>query len=239
MYEGRKYYFGNIAWTGNYLHSTATLNKILDISKGDIYNRDLLEKRTSFNPKGADVSSLYMDDGYLFFHVDPVEVAIVGDSIDIEMRITEGDQATLDKIIISGNERTSDHVIRRELSTVPGQKFRRSDLIRTQQQLGSMGFFNPQKINPDVRPNPSAGTVDIEWKLEEQSNDQVQLSGGWGGYYGFVGTVGLAFNNFSLRNIPHFSRWRPLPVGDCQKLSLNVKANGRSFQSYSFSFTEP
>ncbi len=239
MYEGKKYYFGNINWTGNFIHSTATLNKILDINKGDIYNRDLLDKRTSFNPKGPDISSLYMDDGYLFFHVEPVEVAIVGDTIDIEMRISEGDQATLDKIIISGNERTRDHVIRRELSTVPGQKFRRSDLIRTQQQLGSMGFFNPQKINPDVRPNPSAGTVDIEWKLEEQSNDQVQLSGGWGGAFGFVGTVGLAFNNFSMRNIPHFDRWRPLPVGDGQKLSLNVQANGRSFQSYSFSFTEP
>jgi outer membrane protein insertion porin family len=239
VYEGRKYYFGDITWTGNYLHTSATLNKILDINKGDVYNRELLEKRTTFNPKGPDVSSLYMDDGYLFFHVDDVEVAIDGDSIDIEMRIFEGDQATLDRIIISGNERTSDHVIRRELSTIPGQKFRRSDLIRTQQQLGSMGFFNPQKINPDVRPNPAAGTVDIEWKLEEQSNDQVQLSGGWGGFYGFVGTVGLSFGNFSLRNIPHFNRWRPLPVGDGQKLNLNVQANGRSFQSYSFSFTEP
>jgi outer membrane protein insertion porin family len=239
IYEGRKYFFGDITWTGNYLHSKATLNKILDINRGDVYNQELLEKRTSFNPKGPDISSLYMDDGYLFFRVDPVEVAIVGDTIDIEMRMFEGDQATLDKVIISGNERTSDHVIRRELSTIPGQKFRRSDLIRTQQQLGAMGFFNPQKINPDVRPNPTAGTVDIEWKLEEQSNDQVQLSGGWGGYYGFVGTVGLTFNNFSLRNIPHFDRWRPLPVGDGQKLSLNVQANGKSFQSYNFSFTEP
>lgn len=239
VYEGKKYYFGNITWTGNYLHSSATLNKILDINKGDIYNRDLLDKRLSFNPKGADVSSLYMDDGYLFFHPEPVEVAIVGDSIDMEIRLTEGDQATYDKIIISGNERTSDHVIRRELSTFPGQKFRRSDLIRTQQQLGAMGFFNAQKINPDVRPNPAAGTVDVEWKLEEQSNDQVQLSGGWGGFYGFVGTVGLSFNNFSIRNIPHFDRWRPLPTGDGQKLSLNVQANGKSFQSYNFSFTEP
>ena len=239
VYEGRKYYFGDITWTGNYLHSAATLNKILDINKGDVYNRELMEKRKSFNPKGPDISSLYMDDGYLFFHVDDVEVAINNDTIDVEMRIFEGDQATLDKIIISGNERTSDHVIRRELSTIPGQKFRRSDLIRTQQMLGSMGFFNAQKINPDVRPNPSAGTVDIEWKLEEQSNDQVQLSGGWGGYYGFVGTVGLQFNNFSVRNIPHFDRWRPLPVGDGQKLNLNVQANGKQFQSYSFSFTEP
>jgi outer membrane protein insertion porin family len=239
VYEGKKYYFGDITWVGNYIHTSATLNKILDINRGDVYNLELLEKRTTFNPKGADISSLYMDDGYLFFQVEPVEVAIQGDSIDIEMRITEGDQAIYDRIIISGNERTSDHVIRRELSTMPGQKFRRSDLIRTQQQLGAMGFFNPQTINPVVSPNPGAGTVDIEWKLEEQSNDQVQLSGGWGGYYGFVGTVGLTFNNFSIRNIPHFNRWRPLPVGDGQRLSLNVQANGRSFQSYNFSFTEP
>lgn len=239
VYEGRKYYFGDISWTGNYLHSSATLNKILDINKGDVYNRDLLEKRKNFNPKGPDISSLYMDDGYLFFRVDDVEVAINGDSIDIEMRIFEGDQATLDRVTFSGNERTSDHVIRRELSTIPGQKFRRSDIIRTQQQLGSMGFFDPQKITPDVRPNPTAGTVDIDWKLVEQSNDQVQLSGGWGGFYGFVGTVGLQFNNFSARNIPNFKRWRPLPVGDGQKLNLNVQANGKQFQSYSFSFTEP
>ena len=239
VYEGKPYYFRKITWTGNYVHTTNTLNKILDINTGDVYNKELLEKRTSFNPKGADVSSLYMDDGYLFFDVDPVEVAIVGDSIDIEMRVFEGDQATIDRVIITGNERTSDHVIRRELSTVPGQKFRRSDIIRTQQLLSSMGFFNPQKIGQEIRPNMANGTVDIEWKLEEQSNDQIQLSGGWGGFYGFVGTVGLAFNNFSMRNIRHFDRWRPLPVGDGQKLAVNMQANGRSFQSYSFSFTEP
>lgn len=239
VYEGRKYYFRNIIWTGNYLHSSATLDKILDIKKGDVYNNDEIQKKTSFNPKGADISGLYMDDGYLFFRVTPVEVAIVGDSIDLEMRIFEGDQATLDQVTISGNERTSDHVIRRELSTVPGQKFRRSDIIRTQQMLSSMGYFNPQKIEPEVKPNPANSTVDIEWKLEEQSNDQIQLSGGWGGYYGFVGTVGLTFNNFSMRNVPHFDKWRPLPVGDGQRLSLQVQANGRAFQSYSVSFTEP
>lgn len=237
--EGRKYYFRNITWTGNFIHSAATLNKILDINKGDVYNNELLEKKTTFNPKGADISGLYMDDGYLFFRVVPVEVAVEGDSIDVEMRIFEGDQATIDQVIISGNERTSDHVIRRELSTIPGQKFRRSDLIRTQQQLSQMGFFNPQKIEQDVRPNPSDGTVDIEWKLEEQSNDQIELSGGWGGFYGFVGTLGVSFNNFSVRNIPHFDKWKPLPVGDGQRLSLRAQANGRSFQSYSFSFTEP
>ena len=239
VYEGRKYYFRNISWTGNYLHSSATLNKILDINKGDVYNNDLLVKKTSFNPKGADINGLYMDDGYLFFRVVPIEVAIAGDSIDIEMRIFEGDQATIDKVIISGNQRTSDHVIRRELNTVPGQKFRRSDIIRTQQMLSSMGYFNPQKIEQDIRPNPADGTVDIEWKLQEQSNDQVQLSGGWGGYYGFVGTVGLTFNNFSMRNVPHLDKWRPLPVGDGQRFSITAQANGKSFQSYNMSFTEP
>ena len=239
IYEGRKYYFRNIFWTGNYLHTSATLDKILDIKRGDVYNKDLIDKKTSFNPKGTDISGLYMDDGYLFFRVNAIEVAIVGDSIDLEMRIFEGDQATIDQVTISGNDRTSDHVIRRELSTVPGQKFRRSDIIRTQQMLSSMGYFNPQKIEQEIHPNPANSTVDIEWKLEEQSNDQIQLSGGWGGYYGFVGTVGLTFNNFSMRNVPHFDKWRPLPVGDGQRLSLQVQANGKAFQSYSISFTEP
>jgi outer membrane protein insertion porin family len=237
--EGNKYYFRNILWRGNYLYTAATLNKILDINKGDVYNNELLTKKTTFNPKGADISGLYMDDGYLFFQVVPVEVAVSGDSIDVEMRIHEGDQATIDEVIISGNDRTSDHVIRRELYTVPGTKFRRSDLIRTQQQLAQMGYFDPQKIEQDIRPNPTDGTVDIEWKLTEQSNDQIQLSGGWGGYYGFVGTLGVTFNNFSVRNIPHFDKWKPLPVGDGQRFSVSAQANGKSFQSYSMSFTEP
>jgi len=237
--EGRKYYFRNIIWTGNYLHSASTLNKILDIKKGDVYNKEMIERKTSFNPKGADISGLYMDDGYLFFHVEDVEVAVQNDSIDVEMRISEGDQATIDEVIISGNTRTSDHVVRRELSTVPGQKFRRSDIIRTQQQLSQMGYFNPQKIEQNIVPNPADGTVDIEWKLEEQSNDQIQLSGGWGGYYGFVGTLGVTFNNFSARNIPHFDKWKPLPVGDGQRLSVTAQSTGKSFQSYGLSFTEP
>ncbi|MGC4023284.1 MAG: POTRA domain-containing protein [Cyclobacteriaceae bacterium] len=238
--EGRKYYFRNITWTGNYLYTAATLNKVLDIKKGDVYSQEALDKKTTFNPKGgADISGLYMDDGYLFFRVTPVEVAVEGDSIDVEMRIFEGDQAIIDQVTISGNERTSEHVIRRELSTIPGQKFRRSDIIRTQQQLSQMGYFNAQKIEQDIRPNPANGTVNIGWKVEEQSNDQVQLSGGWGGYYGFVGTVGLTFNNFSMRNVPNFKKWRPLPVGDGQKLSIQAQANGKSFQSYSLSFSEP
>lgn len=237
--EGPKYYFRNIIWTGNYIHNDKTLNAILGIKKGDVYNREMISRKLTFNPKGADISGLYMDDGYLFFQINDVEVAVVGDSIDVEMRIREGEQATINEVTISGNDRTSDHVIRRELSTVPGQKFRRSDIIRTQQKLGQLGYFNPQTIGQNLQPNMANATVDVEWTVEEQSNDQIELSGGWGGAFGFVGTLGLTFNNFSLRNIPHPKKWRPLPVGDGQRLSLRVQANGRNFQNYSISFTEP
>ncbi len=237
--EGQKYYFRNIMWTGNYIYTDKQLSAVLGINKGDVYNKENYERKLQFNPKGMDISGLYMDDGYLFFRITPFEVAVNGDSIDVEMRIFEGEQATINEVTISGNNRTSDHVIRRELSTVPGQKFRRSDIIRTQQRIGQLGYFAPDKIGPNLVPNPANGTVDIEWQVEEQSNDQVELSGGWGGYYGFVGTLGLTFNNFSVRNIAKLENWKPLPVGDGQKLSLRVQANGRSFQSYSFSFTEP
>jgi outer membrane protein insertion porin family len=239
IHEGPKYYFRNIIWRGNYVYTDRQLNQVLAIQKGDVYNKELIDKKLQFNPKGMDISGLYMDDGYLFFRINPVEVAVAGDSIDVEMRIFEGEQATINEVTISGNDRTSDHVIRRELSTIPGQKFRRSDIIRTQQKLGQLGYFAADKIGQNLVPNPANGTVDIEWQVEEQSNDQVELSGGWGGYYGFVGTLGLTFNNFSMRNIPHFDKWRPLPVGDGQRLSLRAQANGRSFQSYSISFTEP
>ena len=237
--EGPKYYFRNIYWTGNYVYTDKTLNSVLGIKKGDVYNKDNIDKKLQFNPKGLDISGLYMDDGYLFFHINPVEVAVSGDSIDVEMRVTEGEQATINQITVSGNERTSDHVIIRELSTIPGQKFRRSDIIRTQQKLGQLGYFSPQKVSQNMMPNPANGTVDINWAVEEQSNDQIELSGGWGGYYGFVGTLGLSFNNFSVRNIPHLKNWKPLPGGDGQKMSIRAQANGRSYQSYSLSFTEP
>lgn len=239
LHEGPKYYFRNITWVGNYIHTDKTLNGILAVKKGDVYNREQIDNKLTFNPKGPDISGLYMDDGYLFFRVTPVEVAVVGDSIDIEMRISEGAQATLNEITITGNDRTNDHVIRRELRTVPGQKFRRSDIIYTQQRLGQLGYFNAQNISPNIVPNIANATADIEWQVEEQSNDQIELSGGWGGYFGFVGTLGLTFNNFSLRNVPKIKEWRPLPVGDGQRLSLKVTANGRSFQNYGISFTEP
>lgn len=239
IHEGPKYYFRNITWTGNYIHNDKTLNGILGVKKGDVYNREQIDNKLTFNPKGPDISGLYMDDGYLFFQVNPIEVAVEGDSIDIEMRIREGAQATLNEITITGNDRTNDHVIRRELRTLPGQKFRRSDIIYTQQRLGQLGYFNAQNIHPNIVPNMANATADIEWQVEEQSNDQIELSGGWGGYFGFVGTLGLTFNNFSLRNVPKIKDWRPLPVGDGQRLSLKVTANGRSFQNYGISFTEP
>ena len=237
--EGQRYYFRDIIWSGNYVYDDKTLAQVLGIDKGDVYDLETLNKRLQFNPTGNDVSALYMDNGYLFFNVQPVEVQIEDDSIDVEMRIFEGEQATISKILITGNDRTNDHVIRREIRTLPGQKFSRSDLIRTQRELSQLGYFDPEQIGINPIPNPAEGTVDIEYSLVEKPSDQIELSGGWGGFYGFVGTLGLVFNNFSLRNIPHFDKWRPLPVGDGQKLSLRVQANGRFFQSYSATFSEP
>ena len=237
--EGQRYYFRDILWSGNYVYDEQTLGRVLGINKGDVYDLENLNKRLNFNPNGNDVSALYMDNGYLFFNIQPVEVQIEDDSIDVEMRIFEGEQATISKVIITGNDRTNDHVIRREIRTMPGQKFNRSDLIRTQRELSQLGYFDPEQIGINPVPNPAEGTVDIEYSLVEKPSDQIELSGGWGGFYGFVGTLGLTFNNFSVRNIPHFDRWRPLPVGDGQKLSLRVQANGRFFQSYSATFSEP
>ena len=198
---GRKYYFRNIEWTGNYIYNEEVLNEVLAISKGDIYDTETLEKKITYNPKGSDVSSLYQDNGYLFSNIQPIEVGVIGDSVDIEMRVYEGAQATINKIFITGNDRTSDHVIRRELRTIPGQKYNRSELIRTQRELSQLGYFDPESINPVPVPNPQNETVDITWELAEKPSDQVELSGGWGGYFGFVGTVGLSFSNFSVKNI--------------------------------------
>lgn len=237
--EGNKYYFRNINWTGNHIHTADELNRILDIRKGDVYNQELMNSRLNFNPQGFDVSSLYMDDGYLFFSVTPVEVRIDGDSIDVEMRIFEGQQATINRIYISGNTKTNDHVLLREIRTLPGEKFSRADLIRTQREIGALGYFDPEQIGIVPQPNPADGTVDIHYSVVEKPSDQLQLSGGWGGYAGFVGTLGLAFNNFSLRNITNFKTWDPLPSGDGQRLSIRFQANGLQYQSYSLSFTEP
>jgi outer membrane protein insertion porin family len=237
--EGRKYYFRNITWAGNYIYNEKQLSRILNINKGDIYNMETLQKRLNYNPSGADISSLYLDDGYLFFSVDPVEVLVEGDSIDIEMRVHEGSQAMIENITISGNTKTHDHVILRELRTIPGQKFSRADLIRTQQALSQMGYFDPEQIGINPVPNPQTATVDIHYSVVEKPSDQIQLSGGWGGYFGFVGTLGLVFNNFSAKNITNFKTWSPLPAGDGQRLGINFQANGPTYQTGSFSFTEP
>jgi outer membrane protein insertion porin family len=237
--EGIKYYFRDIIWTGNFVYNEKALNEVLGIKKGDIYDMELVNKKLTFNPNGTDISALYMDFGYLAFSCRPVELRINGDSIDLEMRISEGKQFDISNIIIKGNDRTSDHVIRREIRTLPGQKFSRNDLIRTQRELAQLGYFDPEKIGINPIPNFQEGKVDIEYDLVEKPSDQVELSGGWGGYYGFVGTLGVVFNNFSIRNIPDFKKWRPLPVGDGQRLAVRAQANGRAFQSYSFSFSDP
>lgn len=235
--EGTRFYYRNITWSGNYLRKTKDLEAILSINKGDIYNPEELNKKINGIPQG-DVSSAYMDDGYLFFSCEPVEVAVEGDSIDIEMRIREGKQATINRIILNGNTKTSDHVVMRELLTKPGQKFSKTDLIETQQTLSRLGYFDPQKIEP--RPVPQAdGTVDIEYNVEEKPSDNIELSGGWGGLQGFVGTFGVVFNNFSARNISDFKKWKPLPAGDGQRVALRLQASGRFYQTYSLSFTEP
>jgi len=237
--EGDKYYFRNITWKGNYIYPTKLLDSILAIKKGDVYNNDLLQRKLSFNPAGLDISSLYLDNGYLFFSIDPAEILIEGDSIDIEMRIFEGEQALVNHIEVDGNTKTHDHVILREVRTYPGDKFSRADLIRSQRELAALNYFDNEKLGMNPVPNPATGKVDIGYTVAEKPNDQVELSGGWGGYYGFVGTVGLVFNNFSLRNIKHLKTWSPLPSGDGQRLSFRVQANGRSYQTYTVSFTEP
>ncbi len=237
--EGQRYYYRNITWNGNYLYDDAYLTRVLGISKGDVYNKEELDKRLNYNPTGIDVSALYQNDGYLFFNIDPVEVAVVGDSIDIEMRMTEGPQATINKVTVSGNTKTSDHVILREVRTLPGQKYSRDDLIRSRNELAALGYFDPENIGLNPIPNPAEGTVDINYSVVERPNDQISLSGGWGGPIGAVGTVGLTLNNFSTRKLFNLSEWRPIPSGDGQRLSLNVQANGKYYQSYSLSFTEP
>jgi len=236
--EGNQYYFRDIKWVGNTVHSTKVLNRILDIKKGEVYNKATLDSRLFMNQKGRDVSSLYLDDGYLFFQVNPVEVKIENDSIDFEMRVYEGKQARINRIIIVGNDKTNDHVIRREIRTLPGELFSRSDIIRTQRELMQLGYFNPETMGVNPKPNQENGTVDIEYVLEEKPSDQIELSGGWGGGR-VVGSLGVSFNNFSGRNFFKKGAWRPLPAGDGQRLSLRAQSSGLGYQAYSMSFTEP
>ena len=236
--EGEKYYFRNITWLGNTKYSSEVLGNVLQIKKGDVYDASYLQERLFVDPQSADVSSLYLDNGYLFFNLNPVEVLVENDSIDMEMRITEGRQATIRKVTISGNDRTNDHVVMRELRTRPGELFRRSDIQRSMRELQQLGYFEPTELGVNPKPNAETGTVDIEYTLVERSTSQLELQGGWGAGR-LVGTLGLNFNNFSARNMFNGSAWTPLPAGDGQTISLRAQSNGTFFQSYSASFTEP
>ncbi len=236
--EGHQYFFRNITWVGNIKYSSHVLDSILAIKKGDIYEQSALDERLFMNQNGHDISSLYMDDGYLFFSVTPVEVNVENDSIDLEMRIYEGKQARINKVTVVGNIKTNDRVIMREIRTKPGQLFSRADIIRTQRELAQLGYFDQEKLGVNPKPNPVDGTVDIEYTVEEKPSDQLELSGGYGANQ-LVGTLGLSFNNFSARNMFKKGAWTPLPSGDGQRLSLRAQTNGKYYQSYNASFTEP
>lgn len=236
--EGKQYYFRNINFVGNTKYTTEQLRRILDIEKGDIYNSQLLDERLNMSQTGLDISSLYMDDGYLFFQVNPVETSVVGDSIDLEIRIQEGQQATVNDIIIRGNTKTNEHVIRREIRTKPGELFSRTDIIRSQRELAMLGYFDPENMNIVPAPNPANGTVDITYEVAEKPSDQIELSGGWGGG-NFLLSLGLSFTNFSMQNFFNKEAWTPLPSGDGQRFSIRAQSNGAWYQNYSLSFTEP
>jgi outer membrane protein insertion porin family len=236
--EGNKYYFRDITWVGNTVYSSLFLSAILGIRPGDVYNLELLETNLQYNPMGFDVSSQYMNNGYLFFNATPVETYVGNDSIDLEIRIFEGKQARIRNVSVKGNTKTNDHVVIRELRTRPGQLFSREDVIRTTRELANLRYFDPQTITPNINPDPVDGTVDIEYEVEETSADQIELSGGWG-YGRVIGTLGLSFNNFSLKNFFKPESWKPIPSGDGQKLSLRFQTYGKDYLSWSVSFTEP
>jgi|TARA_B110000046_G_scaffold82459_1_gene90775 outer membrane protein insertion porin family len=236
--EGRQYFIRNIKWVGNTKFSTYTLKQIVSIDKGEIYNPTLIEQRLFMDPNGKDVSSMYMDDGYLFFQVTPVEVFVQNDSVDLEIRIYEGRQARINNVEARGNTKTNDHVVYRAIRTLPGNLFSRSDIMRSQRELSILGYFDPQAMNVVPKPNPENATVDMEYTVAEKPSDQIELSGGWGGGR-VVGSVGIRFTNFSLKNVFNFKEWRPLPSGDGQQLSLRFQTSGLYYSSLNFSFTEP
>ncbi|MEC8458108.1 MAG: outer membrane protein assembly factor BamA [Bacteroidota bacterium] len=236
--EGSRYYFGDISFIGNTKYETELLSSILRINRGDIYDSQELTERVSFDPNGNDVASIYLNNGYLFSQVVPIEKSVNNDTIDIEIRIQEGRQATIRKVSVSGNERTNDHVIYRELRTKPGDLFSKAMIQRTIRELSQLGYFDQQQIGVNPVPDPQTGTVDLEYSVVERSTSQLELQGGWGAGR-VVGTLGLNFNNFSARNIKNKKSWQPLPTGDGQTINIRAQSNGLYFQSYNASFTEP
>ncbi|KIA87351.1 outer membrane protein assembly factor [Flavobacterium sp. AED] len=238
--EGNKYYFGNIKFLGNTVYSDQLLSRILGVKKGETYNGVLLEKRIAdkSKPDGEDITNLYQNNGYLFSNINAVEVKTANDTIDFEIRVTEGPLAYFNKITVVGNDKTNDHVIYRELRTKPGEKYSKEELVRTIREIGQLGFFDPEAIDPKFKNVDSgAGTVDIEYNLVEKGSSQIELQGGYGGG-GFIGTLGLSFNNFSAKNLLNKEAYKPLPMGDGQKVSLRLQGS-TYFQTYSMSFSEP
>ncbi|RCH56524.1 outer membrane protein assembly factor BamA [Mucilaginibacter hurinus] len=240
VYEGPKYYFGDIRFSGNAKYSSEFLSRILRIKKGDVFSEEELSKRLSGpTPSNDDISSLYLNDGYLTYNADPVQTRIYNDTVDLDIRMYEGPQYTINRVSVKGNDVTNDKVVMREIRTKPGQKFNKELLIRSTRELSQLGSFDEQKTEP--RPtniNPADGTVDIIYNVVEKPSDQIELSGGFGGGQ-LVGTLGLSFNNFSLRNLFNLKAYRPLPKGDGQKLSLRGQSSGRTYQNFSFTFSEP
>lgn len=238
--EGNRYYFGDIDFVGNTVYTDRQLSQVLGIKKGETYNGVLLRERIADNskPDPNDVTSLYQNNGYLFSQINPVEVSAANDTINFEIRIIEGKETFLDHVTVSGNAKTNDHVIFRELRTRPGQKYNKSDIIRTIRELGQLGFFDAEQITPDVlNANPNEGTVDLAWNLVESGSSQIELQGGYGGG-GFIGTLGLSFNNFSIQNLFKGEAYQPVPMGDGQTFAVRLQAS-RTFRVYSLNFSEP
>ena len=236
--EGQKYYIRNITWVGNTVISSDDLNRLLGMKTGDVYNQKQLNKRLSEDEDA--VGNYYWNNGYLFYRLDPTEVNIVGDSIDLEMRISENQQAHISHVRIYGNDRLYEEVVRRELRTKPGDLFSKDALMRSAREIQSMGFFDPEKVNPDIQPNYEDGTVDINWALEQKSNDQVEFSLGWG-QTGVIGRISLKLNNFSMRNLFGKNKMHRgiMPIGDGEQLALSAQTNGSYYQSYSISYSSP
>jgi len=238
--EGEKYTFGNITFIGNTVYSNEQLSRLLRIKKGDTYNGVLLQKHIADNskPDGIDITNLYQNNGYLFSSINPVEVGAENNVIDMEIRIIEGKPAYFNNVTVVGNDKTNDHVIYRELRTRPGQLYSKANVVRTVRELGQLGFFDAQEISPNFNnPNPQEGTIDMEYSVKETGSSQIELQGGYGGG-GFIGTLGLSFNNFSIKDIFKKDAYKPIPMGDGQKLALRLQAS-RFYQTYSFSFSEP
>lgn len=238
--EGELYTFGDITFIGNTVYSNEQLNRLLRIRKGDTYNGVLLQKRIADNskPDAFDITNQYQNSGYLFSTIDPVEVSADNNVIDLEIRIVEGKPAYFNSVTIVGNDKTNDHVIYREIRTRPGQLYSKANVVRTVRELGQLGFFDAQEISPNFNnPNPNEGTIDMEYSVKETGSSQIELQGGYGGG-GFIGTLGLSFNNFSIKDIFKKDAYKPIPMGDGQKLALRLQAS-RFYQTYSFSFSEP